>query len=1449
MKLLFLPHALRFPLIVIVTLFCKVSPAFSQASNIVPDNTLGESSSQVIENADGQPTEVITGGAQREQNLFHSFQEFNVSEGRGAFFANPEAVSNIFSRVTGSNPSNILGTLGVNGAANLYLINPNGIIFGENSSLDVQGSFSATTGNGIRFGEQGEFNTINPQAPQLLTINPSAYLFNQIAEGDINSIESQGTFLVPEGENLVLLGGDLNLKGGLVVAPGGTVELGSLNDTGEIAIGEDSNLIFPQELARGDISLSDGLFIIVPTVSIAGEGSINVYSQNFNLTERSRMVAGIFQDLGDSDTVGGDVVIDVLGTVSLDDSSISNAITKNASGTTGKIEVEAESVVLQNGGYISTDTLGRGDGGDININATESVIVNEENSDGRASRISSDILPSGQGKAGNLEINTGSLEVTNGSLITSGITGRGDGGDIKINATESVLVDGERSDVQSNQISSIILPEVEVNGREITITITELVIADGENNIDLNSSQISSNVRGGEGKGGNLEINTGSLQITNGGLIISDIFARGEGGDININATESVVVDGENSNGDSSVISSNVREKAEGNAGKIEIDTVSLDVTDGGRIISDIRGIGDGGDIKINATELVVVDGEKDNGDSSVISSRVFSETQGNSGELEINTSSLDVTNGGRIISDILGRGDGGNITITATDSVVVDGQNSNLSSSRISSFISSQGQGNAGELEINTGSLEVTNGALIVSDILGIGDEGNITITATDSVVVDGENSNGEFSSRISSFISSQGQGNAGELEINTGSLRLTNGGRIISDVGGRGEGGDINITATESVVVDGEDSNNFSSQISSNVRRRAEGKAGNLEINTGSLEVTNGGVISSDIRGRGEGGDINITATESVIVDKKRDDNIFSSRISSSVFSNSIFPEAQRKAGDIKINTNSLRLTNGVDISSDVGGRGDGGNITIDATESVIVGEGSNDDLSGISSSVLLDAQGNAGDIEITTNSLKLTNSGRISSNITGTGDGGDITIRATESVIVDGGNRRGASEISSDIGFKGASGNAGELKIITGSLRLTNSGQISSKTFGGGSGGNITIDATESVVIDGASEGRYPVASRISSNSNGVANFGKLEINTNSLRLTDGGQITADNPTGLEDEGNIIINATESVIVDGKTRDGETSRISSNVLQGLNAGNIIIITNLLQLIDGGFISTDAAAKFADLGSGEAGEILIDADIVLLGEDSTITTRSISEGNAGNITLNVSDTLVLENASITSNSSKSAGGAITIDGGDIRLRGDSDIETFVSNGVAGGGDITITADSVIAFDDSDIFAFAREGTGGNIILDTPVFFSENFTFNSLTDNPDFLDNNSRADVNATGAVSGEISIPDLSFVQSSLSELPDNSLNTDELLANSCVVPIGNREQGQFIITGGESLPVRPGDSLPSRYSTGEVRNLPDDNSWQPGDRIVEPQGAYRLNNGKLVLSRECQ
>ncbi|WP_167407591.1 filamentous hemagglutinin N-terminal domain-containing protein [Nostoc flagelliforme] len=144
----------------------SVNPAFAQ---LTPDNSLGSERSQVI--PFDQKNDIIDGGAARGANLFHSFQDFNVSDGRGVYFANPQGITNIFSRVTGGNSSNIFGRLGVDGAANLFLLNPNGIVFGQNAQLDIQGSFLGTTANSLVFANGIEFSATNPQAPSLLNIN------------------------------------------------------------------------------------------------------------------------------------------------------------------------------------------------------------------------------------------------------------------------------------------------------------------------------------------------------------------------------------------------------------------------------------------------------------------------------------------------------------------------------------------------------------------------------------------------------------------------------------------------------------------------------------------------------------------------------------------------------------------------------------------------------------------------------------------------------------------------------------------------------------------------------------------------------------------------------------------------------------------------------------------------------------------------------------------------------------------------------------------------------------------------------------------------------------------------------------------------------------------------------------------------------------------------------
>jgi filamentous hemagglutinin family protein len=188
----------------------------SVLAQIVPDNTLGAEGSIVTPdvNIQGIQGDRIDGGATRGANLFHSFQEFNVGEGRGAYFANPTGIENILTRVTGGNPSNILGRLGVLGEANLFLLNPNGIVFGSNASLDIQGSFVATTAERIQLGDSGYFSAVEPQTSSLLSVSPGALFFSEVANQP-SSIINQGN--LSTGQHLTLRAGQPGLAGAVTL--------------------------------------------------------------------------------------------------------------------------------------------------------------------------------------------------------------------------------------------------------------------------------------------------------------------------------------------------------------------------------------------------------------------------------------------------------------------------------------------------------------------------------------------------------------------------------------------------------------------------------------------------------------------------------------------------------------------------------------------------------------------------------------------------------------------------------------------------------------------------------------------------------------------------------------------------------------------------------------------------------------------------------------------------------------------------------------------------------------------------------------------------------------------------------------------------------------------------------------------------------------------------------
>ncbi|PSB42802.1 hypothetical protein C7B80_26360, partial [Cyanosarcina cf. burmensis CCALA 770] len=461
-------------------------------AQLTPDTTLGSENSTVTSTG---AVDSINGGATRGTNLFHSFGEFNVEEGRAAYFNNPAGIENILSRITGANPSNIFGTLGVvGGNANLFLINPNGIIFGANARLDVGGSFVGTTANAIGFGNQGFFSATNPSNPSLLTVNPSALLFNQIRAASIknNSVADSGLnpsseftatgLRVPDGKSLLFVGSDLNLNGGGLYAFGGRVELGGLAGTGTVGLNGDGNnlsLSFPDNVEKSDVSLSNGARA---NVRAGNGGSIAINAQNLEMTERSSLYAGIESGLGSDNSKAGNISVNATGAINLNNrSSIANQVLAEANGQGGDVSISASTLKVEGGAQIGATTLGGGKAGNLKVIADTVQLAGRAN-DRVGSVLSAQADLNSTGDAGNLTINTRQLLVRDGAQISTGTFGTGKAGDLTVNATDSVQLigsfAGDRIPIPSGLFTEAV-QNLSKDAGNLTINTRQLLVRDG----------------------------------------------------------------------------------------------------------------------------------------------------------------------------------------------------------------------------------------------------------------------------------------------------------------------------------------------------------------------------------------------------------------------------------------------------------------------------------------------------------------------------------------------------------------------------------------------------------------------------------------------------------------------------------------------------------------------------------------------------------------------------------------------------------------------------------------------------------------------------------------------------------------------------------------------------------------------------------------------------------
>lgn len=633
-------------------------------SQIVPDGTLGAESSTVTPAASDSTVDEIQGGAIRGTNLFHSFRDFNVSEGQSAYFLSPNAnIQNILARVTGANPSEILGTLGTRGVSslNLFLINPNGIIFGQNATLNVGGSFVASTASSLKFADDTQFSATEPQITPLLTVSvPIGLQFGKDVGMIVNQSFADDNPLglqVQPGNTLALLGGDVMLEGGgTLTAESGRIELGGVAD---------SSLVSLKPIAQGwalgyegvqnfrDIRLSQEAFV---DASGEGGGDIQVQGRSVTLTDGSSIQAFTKGAPGGTVTVNASDAVELTGYSTATGGFVYTSLQTGTQGdgAAGNLRITTRKLTVKDKAQVLSDTLRSGKGGNLDVTALESVEL-------RSSGSGLFTQTQGAGVAGNLTITTRKLIVGDGAQVAASTFGYRQAGDIRVNAANSVDIFG----VGSNRFSSGLFTRTTGggNGGNITVDTNAFRIADGAV-VDARTTAA--------GNGGNIRVNTNTFEAVNGGQIVTSGFKGSSGlaGNVIVNANDSIKISGNLPNsverlirvGLNRVVENDdppnsglfVLSRGSGNAGNLEVTANSLRLDNGGKLTA-TSASGEGGDIRVSNKDLLLLRG------NSEISTNA--QGAGNGGNITINTDLLAATENSNITANAV-EGRGGKIRI-----------------------------------------------------------------------------------------------------------------------------------------------------------------------------------------------------------------------------------------------------------------------------------------------------------------------------------------------------------------------------------------------------------------------------------------------------------------------------------------------------------------------------------------------------------------------------------------------------------------------------------------------------------------------------------------------------------------------------------------------------------------------------------------------------------------
>lgn len=629
----------------------------------------------------------VEGGTQELRTLFHSFAEFSPETVDVLFKldSSQSSVDTVIGRVTGTQASFIDSQLRLTGgnAPDLFLINPNGITFGAGATLSLPGSFVASSADSVLFAEGLSFSAIAPQAAPLLTVSrPVGLQFTAQTEtspsgtlsvqGNGHAVSSSNPIFLPythhgttaglslsPGETLGLIGRPLQIEGGIISAASGRVSLGGVAaGTVDLEWKEQALLVDYDQVEQFDeVSLSQQALV---NLSGAPAGTGQLQGRNVSVSDGSLVWSQNYGGTG-AGTISVEASEELLLTGATPTvSAVSGLVAETVFlGGAGNIEVSAPRLTVQDGATIYSRSFSPAAGGTVKLDAEQAEIRGHVPIAPNVFTTVGTTTISGSGNAGEVVADVEHLSITDGGYFGSSTLGSGRGGDVTVEEADTILISG----ATPTGVPSI----------------------------------MTANTAGLTGDSGDLRIDTRELIVQESGLLTSSSIGVGNAGNVVVNASERVLISGEQQNLLPSSISSTVdfpplayqlllglSGTPKGAAGSVTITTPDLSIQDDSAVAVINMGEGDAGYIQITADKISL-----DRGYLDALT------MDGTGGEIDLTVESLLLARNVSLIQTSAqgGDGDGGDISISAP--IILGLGNSDITANAF--------QGNGGNIDITT--------------------------------------------------------------------------------------------------------------------------------------------------------------------------------------------------------------------------------------------------------------------------------------------------------------------------------------------------------------------------------------------------------------------------------------------------------------------------------------------------------------------------------------------------------------------------------------------------------------------------------------------------------------------------------------------------------------------------------------------------------------------------